>query len=245
MVFAIKAEQVQESCYTCGQALQGEALDKVKQNRIDRFEQAKQLGKSMVAKHKELAEQFKQLSPVEVDVTQTSELDSQIFSLNATLKQVYSLEILQKEIDEVTASKEQIRKEKNESIVLLDAIKDFRTKRSELMVKKIQALFKTIDVQLYEMLKNGEERATFEILMEGKPYPYSRLSTAEKIKAGLEVIEVLSKQSELIVPTFIDNAESILHFEKPVGQLIVAQVQDTEFTVQAKTIENKEEVING
>ncbi|MEB9683742.1 hypothetical protein BK742_13820 [Bacillus thuringiensis serovar pingluonsis] len=242
LVLAIKAEQVQESCHTCGQALQGEALDMVKQNRIDRFEQAKQLGKNMVAKHKELVEQFKQLSPVEVDVTETSELDNQIFSMNATLKQVHSLELLQKEIDEASAIKEQIRKEKNESIVLLDAIKDFRTKRSELMVKKIQALFKTIDVQLYETLKNGEERATFEILMDGKPY--SRLSTAEKIKAGLEVIEVLSQQSELIVPTFIDNAESILHFEKPVGQLIVAQVQDTEFTVQAKTIENKGEVVH-
>ncbi|WP_257145408.1 hypothetical protein [Bacillus cereus] len=55
----------------------------------------------------------------------------------------------------------------------------------------------------------------------------------------------MSKQSELVVPTFIDNTESILHFEKPVGQLIVAQVQDTEFTVQTKTIETKEEVING
>ncbi|WP_257145409.1 hypothetical protein [Bacillus cereus] len=175
---SIRDEQIQESCYTCGQALQGEALDKVKQNRSDHFEQAKQLGKSMVVKRNELVEQFKQLSPVEVDVTQTSELDNQIFSLNALLKQVHSLELLQKEIDEAAATKEQIRKEKNESVILLDAIKDFRTKRSELMAKKLEGLFKTVDVQLYETLKNGEERATFEILMEGKPY--RRLSTAEK-----------------------------------------------------------------
>ncbi|MCM3736419.1 AAA family ATPase [Bacillus cytotoxicus] len=243
LVLSIKNEQVQQSCHTCGQALQGEALDKVKKNRIDRFEEAKQLGKSMVAKRDDLEGQFKQMSPVDVNLTETSELDNQIFSLNALLQKARSLELLQQEIDEAAATKEQIRKEKNESLSILDAIKEFRTKRSELMVQKIQSLFTKIDVQLYEILKNGEERATFEILMDGKPY--SRLSTAEKIKAGLEVIEVLSKQGELIVPTFVDNAESILHFEKPSGQLIMAQVQDTDFTVQAKIIENKEEVING
>ncbi|CAM4390108.1 hypothetical protein BAMA_15560 [Bacillus manliponensis] len=242
VVLDIKGEKIPEACHTCGQELQGEALGKVKQNRIDRFERAKQTGKSLVTEYAELVAEFKKLSPVEVDLTQTSELDSQIFSLNASLQKANSLQILQKEIDEAAVTKEQIRKEKNESVAILDAIKAFRTKRSELMVEKIKSLFTTIDVQLYEILKNGEERATFEILMDGKPY--SRLSTAEKIRAGLEVIEVLRKQSELIVPTFVDNAESILHFEKPVGQLIVAQVQDTEFMVQAKTIKNKEEIVN-
>ena len=65
---------------------------------------------------------------------------------------------------------------------IVDAIKEFKTKRSELMVSKVDDLFTSISVKLYETLKNGEERATFEIEMDGKPY--SKLSTAEKIKAG-------------------------------------------------------------
>ncbi|MFA2694530.1 AAA family ATPase [Bacillus mycoides] len=241
IVIGIRDEKLQDTCHTCGQALQDEALDKVKQNKIDRFEQEKTIGSNIVKELKELEASIKEMSLEEVDLTQTREIDEKIYELNGLLRQSQQLELLQKEIDEAASTQEKIRKEKNESIAIIDAIKDFRTKRSELMVSKIQSLFTSIDVQLYETLKNGEERATFEILMDGKPY--SRLSTAEKIKAGLELVEVLSKQSQLIVPTFVDNAESILHFTKPVGQLIIAKVEDTEFTIKAEGIQ-KEEVIN-
>lgn len=241
VVLGIRDEELQDTCHTCGQALQDEAVEQVKQNKINRFEEAKQIGSNMVKKLKELEASIKEMSVEEVDPTQTREIDEKIYELNGLLRQSQQLELLQKEIDEAADAQAKIRKEKNESIAIIDAIKDFRTKRSELMVSKIQNLFTNIDVQLYETLKNGEERATFEILMDNKPY--SRLSTAEKIKAGLELIEVLSKQSELVIPTFVDNAESILHFAKPVGQLIIAKVEDTEFTIKAEGIQ-KEEVIN-
>ncbi|PGZ66463.1 AAA family ATPase [Bacillus cereus] len=242
IVIGIRDEKLQDTCHTCGQALQDEALDKVKQNKIDRFEQEKTIGSNIVKELKELEASIKEMSIEEVDPTQTREIDEKIYELNGLIRQSQQLELLQKEIDEAAETQAKIRKEKNESIAIIDAIKDFRTKCSELMVSKIQSLFTNIDVQLYETLKNGEERATFEILMDGKPY--SRLSTAEKIKAGLELVEVLSKQSQLIVPTFVDNAESILHFTKPAGQLIIAKVEDTEFTIKAEGIQ-KEEVNNG
>lgn len=241
IVIGIRDEKLQDTCHTCGQALQDEALDKVKQNKIDRFEQEKTIGSNIVKELKELEASIKEMSLEEVDPTQTRDIDEKIYELNGLLRQSQQLELLQKEIDEAASTQEKIRKEKNESLAIIDAIKEFRTKRSELMVNKIQSLFTNIDVQLYETLKNGEERATFEILMDGKPY--SRLSTAEKIKAGLELVEVLSKQSELVAPCFVDNAESILHFTKPAGQLIIAKVEDAEFTIKAEGIQ-KEEVIN-
>jgi DNA repair exonuclease SbcCD ATPase subunit len=241
VVLGIRDEELQDTCHTCGQALQNEAVEQVKQNKINRFEEAKQIGSNMVKKLKELETSIEEMSLEEVDPTQTREIDEKIYELNGLLRQSQQLELLQKEIDDAAETQAKIRKEKNESIAIIDAIKDFRTKRSELMVSKIQSLFTNIDVQLYETLKNGEERATFEILMDEKPY--SRLSTAEKIKAGLELVEVLSKQSQLIVPTFVDNAESILHFTKPAGQLIIAKVEDAEFTIKSEGIQ-KEEVIN-
>lgn len=242
VVLGIRDEKLQDTCHTCGQALQDEAVEQVKQNKINRFEEAKKNGSNMVKELKELEASIKEMSLEEVDLNQTREIDEKIYELNGLLRQSQQLELLQKEIDESAETQAKIRKEKNESIAIIDAIKDYRTKRSELMVSKIQSLFTSIDVQLYETLKNGEERATFEILMDGKPY--SRLSTAEKIKAGLELVEVLSKQSQLVVPTFIDNAESIIHFTKPAGQLIIAKVEDTEFTIKSEGIQ-KEEVING
>ncbi|PGU35171.1 AAA family ATPase [Bacillus thuringiensis] len=238
VVLGIRDEELQDTCHTCGQALQDEAVEQVKQNKINRFEEAKQIGSSMVKKLKELEASIEGISLEEIDITQTAENDKKIYELNGLLRQSQQLGLLQKEIDEAAETQAKIRKEKNESIAIIDAIKDFRTKRSELMVSKIQSLFTNIDVQLYETLKNGEERATFEILMDGKGY--SRLSTAEKIKAGLEVVEVLSKQSQLIMPCFVDNAESILNFKKPSGQLIISKVEDCDFRIEAKVLEREE-----
>ena len=59
-------------------------------------------------------------------------------------------------------------------------------------------------------------------MMDGKPY--RTLSLSESIRAGLELREVLSKQSDLIMPVFVDNAESITRFKEPSGQLIISRV---------------------
>lgn len=244
IVLAIRGEQPIDTCRTCGQALPEEAMEKVKQDRVNRFNHEKQIGSTMVAKLDELEATFSQMAAPETpSFDRLNEIDSKLAELNITLRRLQQVESLKQEIEEAQQEADRIRKERNESIFILDGIKDFRTKRSELMVKKIQSLFTTISVNLYETLKNGEERATFEVVMDGKSYV--RLSTAEKIKAGLEMVEVLSQQSDLVAPIFIDNAESILHFQKPSGQLIIAKVEDTEFTVQAKTLEIKEEIVNG
>lgn len=110
----------------------------------------------------------------------------------------------------------------NASIFMLDAIKAFRAKEAELQAEKVQSLFETLSVRLFNEQKNGELKPTFEIEMDGKPY--SKLSLSESIRAGLELRDVLSQQSELIVPCFVDNAESITKFKQPNGQLIISRV---------------------
>lgn len=163
--------------------------------------------------------QLDEMKPKEMDFSRARQIDERIAELHAGLRQVKQLEAMQLEIQDAEKAAETIRQERNESIGFLDAVKAFRAKRSELMVQKVKSLFFTIDVKLYETLKNGEERATFEITQDDKSY--SRLSTAEKIRAGLEILAALSKQAEFIIPCFIDNAESILHFQEPTGQLSV------------------------
>jgi hypothetical protein len=68
--------------------------------------------------------------------------------------------------------------------------------------------------------------------MDGKDY--RKLSLSESIRAGLELRDVLSQQSGLIAPTFVDNAESITRFKQPNGQLIISRVvADQELTIEA------------
>ncbi|MDT2260590.1 hypothetical protein P7H06_15290 [Paenibacillus larvae] len=88
----------------------------------------------------------------------------------------------------------------NESIFIIDAIKDFAAKEAEMMADKVQALFTTLSLRL--VLKtnktDGEIKPDFEIEMDGKPY--RKLSLSESIRAGLELRDVLSQQSGIIAP---------------------------------------------
>ncbi|MFS0822139.1 AAA family ATPase [Bacillus sp. 1P02SD] len=239
-VMQIKNEQIEEHCNACGQSLDDISIQKVKDNRQARYSAAIQTGKDMVKKHNELKEMLSAIpAPVEIDRSELFALDEKIMLFQSKLNAANQIKLLEEEIEEAQQAKEKIRTERNESQSIKDAIKEFRTKRSELMVKKVDNLFTNISVKLYEQLKNGEERATFEIEMDGKPY--SKLSTAEKIKAGLELIEVLSTQSGVISPCFVDNAESILHFTKPTGQLIVARVVDVDFNIKTQSLKGEKQ----
>jgi len=68
----------------------------------------------------------------------------------------------------------------------------------------------------------GDNKPTFIVQMDGKDY--MKLSFSEQTRAGLEVRDVLSEQSDLIAPCFVDNAETITKFKEPNGQLIISRV---------------------
>jgi chromosome segregation ATPase len=235
VVQSIKDEQVKEECSTCGQPLDEESIKKVKENRQNRYNKEVATGKELMQKVNDLKKSLSELpEPVEINRKQLNELEDELMDLQVKLNNSDRLKALEEDHKKAVEHKESLRKEKNHSQGIVEAIKEFRTKRSEMMVEKVDGLFTTISVKLYETLKNGEERATFEIEMDGKPY--SKLSTAEKIKAGLELIEVLSQQSEVIAPTFVDNAESILNFTAPAGQVVVARVADEDFNIKNSLI---------
>lgn len=232
VVQSIKDEKVQELCSTCHQPLTEEAILKVKENRQARFNKEVATGKALVQKVNELKKSLSDMPVAEAaDHDEVNLIEVKLMELQVKVKQAEQASSLAEDIEVAKEKKEAIRKELVTSKGVVDTIKEFKTKRSELMVSKVDDLFTSISVKLYETLKNGEEKATFEIEMDGKPY--SKLSTAEKIKAGLELIEVLSMQSELVTPTFVDNAESILNFSAPAGQLIVVRVVDEDLSIKA------------
>jgi DNA repair exonuclease SbcCD ATPase subunit len=240
IVQAIKDEEVRDLCITCQQPLKEDSIQKVKENRQSRFNKEVATGKDLVQKVNDLKKSLAEMpEAIEINREELLEIEDKYMELQMSVKQAEQSAGLADDITGAKEKKEEIRKELITSKGIVEAIKEFKSKRSELMVSKVDDLFTTISVKLYETLKNGEERATFEIEMDGKPY--SKLSTAEKIKAGLELIEVLSKQSEVIAPTFVDNAESILSFTAPAGQLIVARVKDEELNIKSVETEGDEQ----
>ena len=82
-----------------------------------------------------------------------------------------------------------------------------------------------VSISLYEVSKTtGEVRDVFKFNYEDRPYVI--LSLSEKIKAGLEVSELLKKIAGINYPVFIDNGESVPVIDnvRPRGQTFISQV---------------------
>lgn len=86
-----------------------------------------------------------------------------------------------------------------------------------------------VSISLYEVSKTtGEVRDVFKFNYEDRPYVI--LSLSEKIKAGLEVSELLKKIAGINYPVFIDNGESVPVIDnvRPSGQTFISQVVKNE-----------------
>lgn len=73
------------------------------------------------------------------------------------------------------------------------------------------------------MKSTGEVKDTFKFTYGGRRY--DRLSLSEKIRAGMEVAELMKRLTGRNYPTFVDNMESVddLANVRPTGQVIMAK----------------------
>lgn len=221
----IKNEPVPESCRVCEQPLQDESINAVKSEKERRTEQVKGQFSEVVSSRKALEEELATIELVDVSEQLEKARNAQ-----------FEIEKIQRELDKhkrsadlsqmaegAAASEKETLSELNESIFIIDAIKAFRATEVELQAEKVQGLFENLTVKLFEKVKTtGEDKPTFVVQMDGKDY--AKLSLSEKTKAGLELRDVLSEQSGIIAPCFVDNAETITSFKEPSGQLITARV---------------------
>lgn len=220
----LKNEKIEDHCRVCKQPLKGESIAAAEQEKQERMNKVKNQFDEAVIKRKELETELKALKYVDISeqLEKVREIQEKINQIEIEIANYKQLEGLKKQIEQAEKDEKEVLESLNESIFILDSIKAYRAKEAELQGEKVQALFETLSIKLFQLQKNGEYKPTFEIEMDGKPY--SKLSLSEGIKAGLELREVLSKQSDLIVPVFIDNAESITSFKQPTGQLITSKV---------------------
>lgn len=91
-----------------------------------------------------------------------------------------------------------------------------------------------VAISLYDVVKStGEFKDTFQFTYNGRRY--DRLSLSEKIRAGMEVSEILKRLTGCCYPTFVDNMESVddLNNIRPTGQIIMAKcVANTDLIVR-------------
>ncbi len=186
---------------------------------------------------------------------QRSILDIKCNKLNPNSQKEEILSILQEKISRLKLEKEDIQKYNFEIIAKQDAVKKANsdielidnaleendrtqsilknqistaTSLNNLIIKKqIESVSKYLDrVELIFSkidIATGELKDDYKILYDGKEY--NMLSLSEKIRATLEISNLINKVVGLNVPTFIDNSESVTHYNKEFNnQVILAKV---------------------
>lgn len=221
---ALKNEVIEDRCRTCKRPLDEESVEAVQADKDNRIAQYKANHNGLIKERDALKAQLEKLEFIDgTDLREKiKELDEKGHPLRVIIQTYSQYEGLKTKVKSAEADEHATLQDLNASIFILDGIKAFKAKEAELQGEKVQALFDTLSVRLFEEQKNGELKPTFEIELDGKPY--RKLSLSETIRAGLELRDVLSKQSELITPCFVDNAESITRFKEPNGQLIISRV---------------------
>lgn len=96
------------------------------------------------------------------------------------------------------------------------------SKRAELTFSQLK--MNRVEISLYDVVKStGEVKDTFKFTYSGRRY--DRLSLSEKIRAGMEVSELIMRLTGRNYPVFVDNMESVddLANVRPTGQIIMAK----------------------
>lgn len=192
------------------------------------------------AKRDELRADIAELEPKGADKLVTdlkakkADLQSQLDEVNKVIAQaannvaiddrIETLRDEQKEIGQKVADQEQI-------LYLLEEFIRFKLNK---VSESINSHFKTVNFKLFEMQLNGGMKDCCECTVNG--VPYSTLNSGHRIVAGLDIIRSLSELYGVIVPIFVDNAESLNDFNVPDmdAQLILLSVSaDKQLKVEA------------
>ncbi|WP_300605164.1 hypothetical protein [uncultured Oscillibacter sp.] len=112
----------------------------------------------------------------------------------------------------------------------------YASKRAEMLFSALK--MNRVEISLYDVVKTtGEVKDVFKFTYAGRRY--DRLSLSEKIRAGMEVSELMKRLTGRNYPVFVDNMESVddLTNVRPTGQVIMAKcVRGAELSVQPMNI---------
>lgn len=145
-------------------------------------------------------------------VTKRDELRSQLSSRDLIFKYKAEIKSLEKQGSELA---QQIADtEKHEF-----TIDDFNRIKIDECDRRVNGLFEIVKFQLFDKTNDGNE---FEacIAINKSGVPIAATNTAERINAGIDIINRLSQFYNVAAPIFIDSAESVNNFIETKAQMV-------------------------
>lgn len=224
----LQAADYETVCNSCGQDLTPEAKRQAEQQKVKVLMDAKAKGKLLVMEHKATIAELKALpEPKEPD--NPFKLQERVYEIREALAKNRTPDY-SKEIEKAQQELKRVRELNIDSSMKVDAVRMYKQEKAHYMVSSVNNLFDRISIKLFDDQKNGGQRDTFEIEYEGKPY--SALSTAERIRAGLEFRETYKQLTDKDLPVAIDNFESISGGVSMTGQVMTMAVKDEELNIK-------------
>ena len=93
---------------------------------------------------------------------------------------------------------------------ILASLEEYVSKRTELLAEELK--MPNVSITLFEPVKTtGELKSVFRFAYKGRNY--AALSLSERTAAGLEICALMRRLTGLNFPMFIDNTESVAHFD--------------------------------
>lgn len=108
----------------------------------------------------------------------------------------------------------------------IKAASDFQKRSCEVLEENVNRRFKLVRWKMFRRQLDGTDKPWCECSVDG--VPYSDLNTADRVNAGLDIIDALKRYYEVDVPCVIDNAESVLKLIYGGGQQIRLTVTEDE-----------------
>lgn len=91
----------------------------------------------------------------------------------------------------------------------LDIANDYNQKSCQLLEDRVNGHFAYVKWSLFKTTLDGEKKPFCECYYAG--VPYSRLNTAAKVNAGIDIAYTFARYNEISVPMLLDECESVNH----------------------------------
>ena len=105
---------------------------------------------------------------------------------------------------------------------MIDLTESFIRAKMQMISQKINEKFEVVSWNLFENQINGGLKECCDVMIpcDGRLVPYQFANNASRINAGLEIVECLSEHYGIMMPVFVDNAESVTELEPIANQVI-------------------------
>lgn len=112
-----------------------------------------------------------------------------------------------KRIAELQESEKQLNNQLSQLEGKEDTAREFQLANIDALEQRVNKLFSIVRFVMFDRKLNGNITPKCECCIGG--VPYSDLNAADRVNAGIDIINAISRHTDTYVPCFIDNVESI------------------------------------